>query len=128
MSRTVLKRSLPLGHGPRAYTLRSASRGSTMDYLKPYDRATVGLWLRNHTQLTNETGNNVMVGAATHAVLAGLRRHPTPTALLASYGSDAAADLAMIESLVLEALSEACWRVRDSAFYLRWLELADDAV
>ena len=98
-----------------------------MDYLKPYDRATVGLWLRNHTQLTNEIGCNVMVGAATHAVLAGLRCHPTPTSLLAAYGSAAAADLALIGSLLPDALAEPCWRVRDSSFYLRWLELADDA-
>lgn len=98
-----------------------------MDYLKPYDRATVGLWLRSHTQVTNETGCNVLVGAATHAVLAGLRRRPTPPELLACYGSDAAADLAMVESLLPDALAEACWRVRDSAYYLRWLELADDA-
>lgn len=98
-----------------------------MDYLKPYDRATVGLWLRSHTELTNETGSNLMVGAATHAVLAGLRRRPTPAELLACYGSDAAADLAMIGSLLPDAFAEACWRVRDSAFYLRWLELANDA-
>ncbi|MCC6173830.1 MAG: hypothetical protein IT305_00890 [Chloroflexi bacterium] len=97
-----------------------------MDYLKPYDRATVGLWLRSHTQVTNEIGCDVMIGAATHAVLSGLRRQLTPTALLDSYGSDAGADLAMIGSLLPEALAEACWRVRDSAFYLRWLELADD--
>jgi large subunit ribosomal protein L5 len=39
----------------------------------------------------------------------------------------AAADLALIGSLLPDALAEPCWRVRDSAFYLRWLELADDA-
>jgi hypothetical protein len=76
-----------------------------MDYLKPYDRATVGLWLRNHTQVTNEVGCNVMVGAATHAVLTGLRRHLNPTSLLAAYGSDAAADLALIGSLLPDALA-----------------------
>jgi hypothetical protein len=97
-----------------------------MDHLKPYDRATVGLWVRSHTQLMDETGCNCMVGAATHAVLAGLRHQSTPSALLACYGTDAAADLALIGSLLPDALAEACWRVRDAAFYLRWLELADD--
>ena len=99
-----------------------------MDYLKPYDRATVGLWLRSHTQLVSETGGNcLVVDAATHAVLSGLRRQPTPSELLACYGADAAGDLALIGSLLPDALAEACWRVRDAAFYLRWLELADDA-
>lgn len=97
-----------------------------MDHLKPYDRATVGLWLRSHTQLACGVGGNCLVAAATHAVLAGLRRQPTPSDLLACYGADAAADLALIGSLLPDALAEACWRVRDAAFYLRWLELADD--
>ena len=97
-----------------------------MDHLKPYDRATVGLWLRSHRQLINEAGNSCLAGAATHAVLSGLRRQSTPLALLAAYGADAAADLALIGSLLPDALAEACWRVRDAAFYLRWLELADD--
>lgn len=30
-----------------------------MDHLKPYDRATVGLWLRSHTQLVRETSGTV---------------------------------------------------------------------
>ena len=98
-----------------------------MDHLKPYDRATVGLWLRSHTQLVCEAGRNCLVEAATHAVLSGLRRQPTPSELLACYGTDAAGDLALIGSLLPDALAEACWRVRDAAFYLRWLELADDA-
>jgi hypothetical protein len=97
-----------------------------MDHLKPYDRATVGLWLRSHTQLDAEAGRSCLAGAATHAVLSGLRRQTTPSALLASYGTDAAADLALIGSLLPDALAEACWRVRDAAYYLRWLELADD--
>ena len=98
-----------------------------MDHLKPYDRATVGLWLRSHTQLVCEAGRNCLVEAATHAVLSGLRHRPTASELLACYGTDAAGDLALIGSLLPDALVEACWRVRDAAFYLRWLELADDA-
>ena len=98
-----------------------------MDHLKPYDRATVGLWLRGHTQLVREAGGSCLVAAATHAVLSGLRHQPTPSDLLACYGTDAAADLALIGSLLPDALAEACWCVRDAAFYLRWLELADDA-
>ena len=97
-----------------------------MDHLKPYDRATVGLWLRSHTQLLREAGGSCLVAAATHAVLSGLRRQPTLSDLLACYGTDAAADLALVGSLLPDALAEACWRVRDAAFYLRWLELADD--
>ena len=97
-----------------------------MDHLRPYDRATVGLWLRSHTQLAREASRSCLVTAATHAVLSGLRRQPTPSDLLACYGTDAAADLALIGSLLPDALAEACWRVRDAAFYLRWLEFADD--
>jgi hypothetical protein len=97
-----------------------------MDDLKPCDRATVCLWRRGHTQLVRETSVNCLVTAATHAVLAGLRRQLTPFELLACYGTDAAADLALIGSLLPEAVAEACWRVRDAAFYLGWLELADD--
>ena len=97
-----------------------------MDHLKPYDRATVGLWLRGHTQFVREASGSCLVSAAIHAVLAGLSRQSTPAALLTCYGTDAAADLALIGSLLPDALAEACWRVRDAAFYLRWLELADD--
>ena len=46
-----------------------AQEGTRMDHLKPYDRATVGLWLRSHTQLMSEAGGNCLVDAATHAVL-----------------------------------------------------------
>ena len=98
-----------------------------MDHLKPYDRATVGLWRRSHAELARQSAGTWLIDAAVHAVLAGLRRCPTPTALLACYASDAAADLALISSLLPGALAEPCWRVRDAAFYQRWLELADAA-
>jgi hypothetical protein len=99
-----------------------------MDDLKPYDRATVALWRRGHAELGRQTSLGACpIHVAVHAVLAGLRRCPTPAALLACYGTDAAADLALIGSVLPDALAEPCWRVRDAAFYLRWLELADAA-
>ena len=99
-----------------------------MDPLTPYDRATVVLWRRGHAELARQTSLDAcLIQVAAHAVLAGLRRCPTPTALLACYGADAAADLALIGSVLPDALAEPCWRVRDGAFYLRWLELADAA-
>jgi len=65
-----------------------------------------------------------LVEAAVHAVLAGLRRYTQPPALLHAYEDQAAADLALIRSVVETPLSdELLWRVRDAAFHLRWLEL-----
>lgn len=126
MQAIVVREVTDPGHDRRALENCLSREVVPLDNLKPYDRATVCLWRRGHTQLVRETSANCLVTAATHAVLAGLRRQTTPFELLACYGTDAAADLALIGSLLPEALAEACWRVRDAAFYLRWLELADD--
>lgn len=62
--------------------------------------------------------------AAVHAILARLRRHIRPTALFAAYESGAAADFALIRSLVESNLSDdVLWMVRDASFHLRWAEL-----
>ena len=45
-----------------------------MDYLKPYDQATVALWRRGHTELACQTALGAcLIHVAVHAVLAGLR-------------------------------------------------------
>ncbi len=96
-----------------------------MEGLNRYDRATVALWARSHAELFKRPGRDPLAEVAVHAVLAGLRSRCTePTALFASYDADAAADFALIGSLLPGTYaSELLWRVRDSAFHLRWLEL-----
>ena len=95
-----------------------------MEGLNRYDRATVALWARSHAELSKRPGHGPLPEVAVHALLAGLRRCPGPPALFACYEADAAADFALIGSLLPGGSgSEALWRVRDSAFYLRWLEL-----
>lgn len=96
-----------------------------MDELSPYDRATVSLWRRSHSELTTKPEHRQLAEAGMHAVLAGLRRWSDPQALFAAYEVDTAADFALIRSLLPSDIAEdLVWRVRESAFYLRWLELA----
>lgn len=94
-----------------------------MEHLSRYDRATLGLWSRSHAQLAGSSGHVCLAQAATHAVLAGLRRCTALQALFARYEADAAADFALIGSLLERPSDELRWRVRDAAFYLRWREL-----
>jgi hypothetical protein len=62
--------------------------------------------------------------AAVHAVLAGLREYGQPASLFTAYEAEAAADLALIRSLVVgKHPDELLWMVRDAAFHLRWIEL-----
>jgi hypothetical protein len=77
-----------------------------------------------------------LAATAVHAVLAGLRRSADAAALLATYADSAAAgsDFALNDSIVPAASSdprdplhqndERRWQVRDAAFHVRWLELA----
>jgi hypothetical protein len=95
-----------------------------MEHLSRYDRATVGLWSRSHTELAPAGGRSCLAQAAAHAVLAGLRRCTDVPTLLARYEAGAAADFALIRSLLEAPTDEALWRARDAAFYLRWRELA----
>ena len=111
--------------GQREEWCLAIAKGMTLEGLNRYDRATVALWSRSHAKLARRSGQSCLAEAAVHAVLAGLRRCPEPAALFARYEADAAADFALIGSLLRgEPESEPFWRVRDAAFYLRWLELA----
>ena len=95
-----------------------------VDDLSRYDRATVALWARSYAALTRRTEQRQLAEAAAHALLARLREHTTPAALLARYETDAAADFALIGSLLPGSPSdEQLWQARDAAFYLRWREL-----
>jgi hypothetical protein len=92
--------------------------------LSAYDRATVGLWARSHQQILQGAVRAWSAEAAAHAMLARLRRISDGRQLFARYETDAAADFAMIRSVLPEAgTEETLWQVRDAAFYLRWLEL-----
>lgn len=96
----------------------------TLEGLNRYDRATVALWSRSHAELARRSGQTCLAEAAVHAVLAGLRRCAEPGTLLARYEAEAAADFALIGSLVAGKPSdELFWRVRDAAYHLRWREL-----
>ena len=95
-----------------------------MDDLSRYHRATVGLWRRSHAALIGEQCDQCLRDAAVHAVLAGLRRHRGPRALLAAYEASPRADFSLVGSLLPgDEQSERFWRVRDAAFHLRWREL-----
>ena len=96
-----------------------------MEGLNRYDRATVALWARSHTELSKRSGNGPIPEVAVHATLAGLRSRCTEaTALFTCYEADAAADFALIGSLLPGTYaSELLWQVRDAAFHLHWLEL-----
>ena len=103
------------------------------EHLSRYDRATVGLWSRSHAELARPSGvgraardRDWLVEAAVHAVLAGLRDCGRPGDLLSRYEADAAGDLVLVGSLVSGAAGAAGdlpYRVRETAFYLRWREL-----
>lgn len=63
-----------------------------------------------------------------HSVLAGLRATRDVRSLFQGYEQNAAADFALIRSLVSEGIAEdLMWKVRDAAFHLRWLELTRPA-
>lgn len=95
-----------------------------VDALSRYDRATVALWARSYVALTRRTEQRRLAEAAAHALLARLREHTTPAALLHRYETDATADFVLIGSLLPGSPSdEQLWRARDAAFYLRWREL-----
>lgn len=100
--------------------------GSRVDDLSPYDRATIGLWSRSYQELSRQPGDGAVVEAAMHAILAGLRRYADAPSLFTAYEAEAAADFALIRSLLPDDFTEeTLWRVRDAAFHLRWLELMD---
>jgi hypothetical protein len=95
--------------------------------LSPYDRATVGLWARSHRQVLIGAGGGWTAEAAAHAVLSRLRRCTERRQLFDRYETDAAADFALIRSVLPdEPPEEMLWRLRDAAFHLRWLELTGD--
>ena len=98
-----------------------------MDQLSRYHRVTVGLWARSHAALGRPTGQTCLAEAAVHALLVALRRCGDAGALLARYEGGAAADFALIGSLVAGKWSdELHWRARDAAYYLRWRELTTE--
>ena len=95
-----------------------------MERLNRYDRATVALWTRSHAEMGRRSADGLLAEVAVHALLSGLRRHAEPSDLFDCYEADAAADFALMRSLLTNGPgSELLWRVRDAAFYLRWLEL-----
>lgn len=95
-----------------------------MEDLSPYDRATLGLWRRSYTLLTEQQEDRQLVEAAMHAVLAGLRRWSRPAELFTAYEEGTAADFALVRSVLpADASEELLWRIREAAFYLRYLEL-----
>ncbi len=97
---------------------------SPLEDLSPYDRSTVNLWSRSYRELTNHPHYDHFVEAAVHAVLTGLREHSDPASLFSAYDAGAAADFALIRSLLPEERSEELlWKVRDAAFHIRWVEL-----
>jgi hypothetical protein len=111
-----------------------------------YVRATLSQWRRSHAELAGDArpgspGSNrpaptrcdgALTQAALHAILARQRGAAGLGALLTRYDADPTADFALIASLLpldpdgtaedLYALS----RVREAAFWLRWLELSRD--
>jgi hypothetical protein len=95
-----------------------------LEDLSPYDRATVQLWARSYANLSRHPDHRHVMDAAVHAVLAGLRQYKQPARLFTAYEVGAAADLALIRSLVVgERPDVLLWTVRDAAFHLRWIEL-----
>jgi hypothetical protein len=93
--------------------------------LSPYDRATLGLWRRSYTLLTGQLEDRQLVEAAMHAVLARLRCWSLPAELFIAYEEGTAADFTLARSVLpADASEELLWRVREAAFYLRYLELA----
>lgn len=94
--------------------------------LTPYDRATLGLWAHSHAEWANEPRKTCLAEVAVHVVLAHLRRCESPEGLFELYDSRLGADFALIGSLLTELKipdDELLWRLRETAFYLRWAEL-----
>jgi len=95
-----------------------------LEHLSPYDRATANLWARSYAELSRHPTHGPLIEAAVHAVLAGLRQYHQSPSLFAAYETNAAADFALIRSLLRGRPSdEMLWRMRDAAFHLRWIEL-----
>lgn len=95
-----------------------------MEPLNRYDQATVGLWGRAYAWIIGHIDDRPLAEAAIHAVYASLRRQPDTASLFRCYDACTAADLALIRSIMPEgAADELLWKVRDAAFYLRWLQL-----
>jgi len=95
----------------------------SLEHLSPYDRATVNLWARSYAELSRHPTHGPLIEVTVHAVLAGLRQYHQPPSLFAAYETNAAADFALIRSLVPGRLAdEMLWRVRDAAFHLCWVE------
>ena len=92
--------------------------------LTAYQRVTVSLWRRCHTELALPPVRTAFVEAAMHAVLPLLRAANGPAALFGRYETDTLADFALLGSLLPDGPpEELLWQVRDAAFYLRWREL-----
>jgi len=120
----------PVGNDPEAAPQFAACApiftGLPLEDLTPYDRATVALWSRSYHELIQQPEYDALVDAAVHAVLAGLRRFAQPSSLFAAYEAAAAADFALIRSLLPDQfVEELLWQVRDAAFHLHWVELSN---
>ncbi len=96
-----------------------------LEELSRYDRATLALWARSHDRLFEGPKHDPMAEAAVHALRARLRTTADRRTIFSRYEADTASDFALVGSLLHTASdAELLWRVRDAAFYLRWLELA----
>ena len=101
--------------------------GSSIPPLWPGQRVTLGLWRRSARELPAVAGHGCLPEAAAHALLAMLWGCTQPLALFDWYDSSEQddVDFALIGSLVPGDLtSELWWKVRDTAYHLRWRELA----
>ena len=126
-------------HGQHEGSQRPQRGGATNRPGNLYLRVTLSQWRRSHRELestagtTGTTGNAggtaALAAAAVHAVLARLRSCADQAALVDRYDADPSDDFALVGSLLpldpdgpagdLYGLS----RVREAAFWLRWLEL-----
>ena len=99
-----------------------------MEPLSNYDQTTVGLWARSHAALRQQQTDRPLAEAAAHALLARLRDCCDPQLLFARYDADPAGDFSLIGSIVPHyPRPELLWRIRDTAFHLRWREIHDHA-
>ena len=101
--------------------------------LTPYDRLTLNLWTRSHAEWRKCVPGDLLVEAALSAVLAGLRRCRRAEELFELHAESPRldADFALIGSLLPELRipdDELLWRVREAAFYVRWVELVEHSV
>jgi hypothetical protein len=95
------------------------------EYFNRYRRDIIRLWAQSYTRLTEEVGMGLLAEAAAQVVLTQLRGHEDLPGLLHSYATETGADLTLISSLVpSDPGSELPWLIRDSAYHLRWLEIA----